>query len=425
MHFNLITIFPEFFDSPLSVGLLGKALDKGVVTVDRVTPRSQTFDRHQTVDDKPYGGGAGLVMMLDPLARTLRSLERPGRILMLSPKGRPLTQAFAAELADEETLTLLCGRYEGIDDRLFDLFPVEPVSVGDVVLNGGETGALCVVEAVSRLLPEFMHKEESHQDESFSDGLLEYPHYTRPEEYEGVKVPEVLFSGHHAQIEAWRRVRSLETTLRARPELLAEAPLTERDVEVLRGFSRERLGRNLYLALVHYPVHNKFGEKVAVSLTNLDIHDMSRVSRSYNAGGLFVVTPLKDQQELAANLLDHWRNGAGSRANPDRAEALGSVWVRSGLEEVVEEIFSQTGQRPRLAATSAKGVGELTPGTVREWLREAPVLLVFGTGHGLAEEVMRLTEGTLRPVRWLDDYNHLSVRSAVSIVVDRILTDVN
>ncbi|SKA90464.1 tRNA (guanine37-N1)-methyltransferase [Paucidesulfovibrio gracilis DSM 16080] len=427
MHFNIVTIFPEFFDSALSVGLLGKAVDKGLVTFERVSPRSQTTDRHQTVDDKPYGGGAGLVMLPDPLTKTLRALKRPGRMLMLSPRGRRLTQEYAGELAQEEALTLICGRYEGIDERILDLFPVELVNVGDAVLNGGEAAAQCVVEAVSRLLPEFMHKEESLEEESFSSGLLEYPHYTRPDVFEGHAAPAVLLSGDHGKVASWRREQSVLNTLRHRPELLASAPLEPKDVDTLKSAPRATCGRNLHLALVHYPVLNKFGDTVAVSLTNLDIHDMSRVSRSYALGGLLLATPIEDQRELAANLLRHWTGGAGGKANPDRAEAMRQARVVSDLSEAVAHVEERTGQRPRIVATSAridpKGGPMLTPEAVRRMLDQEPVLLVFGTGSGLAPQALEGAE-MLRPLRCLDDYNHLSVRSAVAITVDRILGDV-
>lgn len=427
MKFNIVTIFPEFFDSPLSVGLLGKALDSGLVKVNCVTPRTVTTDRHKTVDDKPYGGGPGLVMMVKPLAETLRSLESPGRMVMLSPKGRPLDQEMARNLAEEENITLICGRYEGIDERLMELFPIEQVSLGDFVINGGETGALCVIEAVSRLLPEFMHKEESLEEESFSSGLLEYPQYTRPDEFEGKKVPDILVSGDHGRIADWRHGQSLKATLERRPELLAGTELAHSDMELLGSVQRAGLGRNLYIILVHYPVLNKFGKKVAVSLTNLDIHDMSRVSRSYNLGGMIAVTPLEDQTALAESLIRHWVEGPGRDANPDRAEALSRTRVSPSLEQTLGEIESATGQRPKVVATSArsvKGKEECLPwDRVRDWLEHDPVALVFGTGHGLAPEITRDADGVLPPVRFMGEYNHLSVRSAVSITVDRLLSD--
>lgn len=434
MKFNLITLFPEFFDSPLSHGLMGKAVEKDIVSFNRIDPRSYTEDRHRSVDDRPYGGGPGMVMFVEPIAKALGELgilptrrggmESGKRLVMLSPKGRPLTQSLARELAAEDEITLVCGRYEGIDARFEDLYPVECVSVGDYVLNGGEAGALSLIESVARLLPDFMGHAESGTEESFSSGLLEYPHYTRPPEYEGVGVPEVLSSGNHAVIEKWRREKSLETTLTSRPEILSDAAdLTRDDVLHLRSTPRKRLGRNLSMALVHYPVLNKFGEKAAVSLTNLDIHDMSRVSRSYSLAGMYAVTPIEDQKRLADKLISHWTEGPGSKVNPDRAKALSTVQVKDSLEDVVANIERETGKRPIIVTTSARGAGTLIPGQVRQWLEESPVLLVFGTGHGLAPEILEMAVGSLRPIRFMDGYNHLSVRSAVAITVDRLLGD--
>ncbi len=438
MHFTILTLFPEFFDSPLSTALMGRAREQGLVSFSCVNPRDFTSDRHRTVDDRPYGGGPGMVMMLDPLARAIESVRAgggTGRLLMLSPRGRPLTQELARELAAEERLTLLCGRYEGIDARLCELYPVEEVSVGDYVLSGGEAGAVVLLEAVARLLPGFMGHEGSGEEESFSAGLLEYPHYTRPEEYRGLRVPEVLLSGDHGRIAAWRRDRALETTLVTRPDLLAEARLDARDMAHLRGRPRERLGRNLYVALVHYPVLDKSGRITAVSLTNLDVHDISRVSRTYGAAGLYLVTPLKDQQELAEAVLGHWVGGPGGRSNPDREEALRLARVRESLEAVMADIEVRAGRRPRLLVTSAalhaKGRGRPKPkdvrlasaGDVRRWLAREPVLLALGTGHGLAGEVLRDADGVLRPIRYLDEYNHLPVRAAAAICLDRLLAD--
>lgn len=429
MNFHIVSIFPHYFETPLSSGLMGKGVESGLVAFDHVDVRHFAGGIHKSVDDRPFGGGPGMLLKLDPMVKALASIPSPGRILMLSPRGRPLTQARVRQLAREDDITLICGRYEGIDERLLDLFPIELVSVGDFVLNGGEAGAVCLIEAVARLLPGFMGHADSGDEESFSSGLLEYPHYTRPDEFEGLAVPEVLRTGDHAKIEQWRRERSLEATLMDRPDLLPEARLTVEDVDHLRSLPRTRLGRNLYIALVHYPVLNKFGEKVAVSVTNLDLHDMSRVARSFGLGGFYATTPIEDQKALAGQLLAHWREGAGSVVNPDRAEAFSKVKVFDDIEAAVLDIKTQTGQCPRLAATSARldrrpgAEPALTYRNLREWLEKSPVLLVFGTGHGLAEEVLGKAEGVLRPIRYLDDYNHLSVRSAVAIIVDRLVAD--
>jgi len=429
MNFHLVSIFPHYFESPLQSGLMGKAVENGLVNLDYVDVRQFAGGVHKSVDDRPFGGGPGMLLKLDPMIKALDSIESKGRIVMLSPRGMPFNQAKARELVQEEDVTLICGRYEGIDERLLDLYPIELVSVGDFVLNGGEIGACCMVEAISRLLPGFMGHEDSGEEESFSAGLLEYPHYTRPDDHEGLKVPDVLRSGDHGKIAEWRRECSLSATLEDRPDILPTATLTVEDIDFLRQQPRNRLGRNLYIALCHYPVTNKFGEKVAVSVTNLDLHDMARVTRSYGLGGFYATTPIEDQKALADQLLEHWKQGAGSQANPDRAEAFSKVKVFDDIEAAVLDIEAQTGQCPRLAATSArldrrkKAQPSMTYGEVQGWLANSPVLLIFGTGHGLAEEVLSKTDGIVRPVRYLDDYNHLSVRSAVAIIVDRLIGD--
>ena len=431
-RFHIVTLFPAFFESPLSTALMGRAREAGIVDCSFHDPRQFSTDKHHRVDDRPYGGGPGMVMQGEPLARALRSIERPGRMLFMAPGGRPLTQDMVRELAREDDLTIVCGRYEGIDARLLQLFPLEPVSVGDIVLNGGESAAISVLEAVSRLMPGFMGKEESGDDESFSHGLLEYPHYTRPENFEGLPVPEVLQSGDHARIANWRRQESVRATLRMRPEMLNEAPLYREDVQTLADTPRERPGRNLSFCLVHYPVSLGPKKTGASSLTNLDIHDIARISRSYAMGFFYPVTPLCDQLRVLEEILRHWTRGPGGVGNADRAQALGLVQPATSLEEAVAHMTAQHGTRPRLVASSAvwpaKGKASqpgrmpMTPRDVRRWCDQGPVMLCLGTAQGLAPEVLEQCEGTLRPVRFLG-YNHLSVRSAAAILADRILGD--
>ncbi len=425
MHCNILSLFPEYFHSPLGTGLMEKARESGIVSVDLVNPRDYTLDRHNRVDGRPYGGGPGMVMAVEPVHRALKSLSSPGRKLLLSAKGRPLDQEKVRELSGEQILTLICGRYEEIDARLLDIEDIEPVSIGDFVLGGGEAAALCLVEAVSRLQPHFMGRQESADEESFNSGLLEYPHYTRPREYCGIQVPEILLSGDHGGVDQWRRHQSLLTTLRQRPELLQRCRLEPADYTWLRQIPWSRPGRNLYPVLLHHPVVNKHGEICTVSLTNLDIHDIARVCRTYGLPRYYLVTPLRDQQDLAARLLRHWtENGPGGEANATRARAIERVQVLDDLEQAVEKVRRRCGQEPFVAATSARDEGAATPEDLRRLLRERPVILLLGTGYGLAREVLERADALLRPLRPFGEYRHLSVRSAAAITIDRILGDV-
>ncbi|MDR1856289.1 MAG: tRNA (guanosine(37)-N1)-methyltransferase TrmD [Desulfovibrio sp.] len=421
MDIHIVTLFPEFFHSPLRTSLLGKATEAGILRISFHNPRDFTADRHGHVDDAPYGGGPGMVMQAEPVLDALKAIPDPGRTLLMSPAGRSLDHALAAELAKNSRLTLVCGRYEGIDARLSLCFPMEEVRVGDAVLNGGETAALAVIEAVGRLVPGFLGKVASAADETFAEGLLEHPHYTRPPDLHGHAVPEILLGGDHGRIALWRRQTALTATLERRPELLEEAPLTRRDVEFLASCTSLRPARNLSFCLLHHPVFLEEGTIGTSSLTNLDVHDIARVSRTYAMGPFFVATPLEDQRRILDAILAHWTTGPG-----DRAKALETVRPAASLEEAEDMLAERAGKRPALVGTSARwpddGVPCLTPRQVRDMCRDGPVMLCLGTARGLAPEVTRRCRGMLRPLRFMND-NHLSVRGAAAILADRILGD--
>ena len=224
MRIDVVTIFPGILRGALAESLLGRAIERGLVDVRLHDPRDHTTDRHRQVDDEPFGGGPGMVMKPEPIFATVEALgPRAGRTILLSPAGRRLDRALVRELAREPALVLICGRYEGIDERVVDGLPAEEVSIGDYVLSGGEVPALVLIEAVTRLLPGVIGREESHERDSFEEGLLDHPHYTRPAEFRGMAVPEVLLSGNHAEVDRWRREAALEKTRRNRPDLLGPA----------------------------------------------------------------------------------------------------------------------------------------------------------------------------------------------------------
>jgi tRNA (guanine37-N1)-methyltransferase len=241
MKFDILTLFPGMFDGPFGESIIRRAIERGLIDIRLHAIRDYAFDKHKTTDDYPYGGGAGMVMKPEPLAACIENVtaDRPAaRVILTTPQGRPFGQALAAELAREEELLIICGRYEGVDERVRELFVDDEISLGDYVLTGGEMAAMVIVDAVSRLVPGVLGSDESATDDSFSDGLLEYPQYTRPPEFRGLGVPEVLMSGNHAEIARWRRRMALERTWRKRPDLLAAARLSESDRKYLDELER-------------------------------------------------------------------------------------------------------------------------------------------------------------------------------------------
>jgi len=246
MNFHVLTLFPEMIMQGLSTSITGRAMDKGLISVNTVNIRDFSDDKHKRVDDYPYGGGAGMVMQAEPIYKAYgylaehikltkedpHSYQRP-KVIYVTPQGSIFNQGMAQEFAMEEDLIFLCGHYEGIDERVLDMIVTDYVSIGDYVLTGGELPAMVMIDAISRLIPGVLNNDVSSEFESFQDSLLEYPQYTRPETFLGQKVPEVLLTGHHANIEAWRRQQSILRTYERRPDLLDKANLTEEEGEFL------------------------------------------------------------------------------------------------------------------------------------------------------------------------------------------------
>ncbi|WP_214797875.1 MULTISPECIES: tRNA (guanosine(37)-N1)-methyltransferase TrmD [unclassified Exiguobacterium] len=235
MKIDVLTLFPDMFQA-LDYSIVGRAKALGQVDMTFVNFRDFSTNKHHKVDDYPYGGGAGMLLTPQPIFDAFDSLEaRKPRIILTTPTGKPFNQQMAEEWAKEEHLIFLCGHYEGFDQRIHDELATDEVSIGDFVLTGGELATMVMIDATVRLLPDVLGDQASHEDDSFSTGLLEYPHYTRPAEFRGLKVPDVLLSGNHARIEEWRREQSLERTYRKRPDLLEHAELTEHDKKFLQS----------------------------------------------------------------------------------------------------------------------------------------------------------------------------------------------
>lgn len=243
MQFYIMTLFPEMVMQGLSTSIIGRAVNKGLLSIEAVNIRDYAFNKHSSVDDYPYGGGAGMLMQAEPVYQCYRALEekmnKKPRVVYLSPQGKTFNQTMAEEFAQEEELVFLCGHYEGIDERVLEEIVTDYVSIGDYVLTGGELPAMIMVDAISRLVPGVLHNDVSAEFESFQDNLLEYPQYSRPEMWHDKKVPEVLMSGHHANIEKWRREQSVIRTAKNRPDLLEKAELTEKEKKLAEEVQKE------------------------------------------------------------------------------------------------------------------------------------------------------------------------------------------
>jgi tRNA (guanine37-N1)-methyltransferase len=420
--FTIVTLFPAMFESPLNHSILKKAQEKGLLSIRLVDPRNYTKDRHRMTDDYPYGGAQGMVMKPEPLVAAIEDIKAKlsrSKVVLLSPQGRVFNQSLAVELANEEEVVLVCGRYEGVDERV-KAFIDDEISIGDYTISGGEPAATVIIDAVARLIPGVLGNEKSASEESFSDGMLEYPQYTRPEDFRGAKVPEILLSGDHERIRQWRRRMSVQLTGKRRPDLIGRVHLSREEKELI---CNQRAP--VYVALLHHPVYDKNRQIVTTAVTNMDIHDIARSGRTYGIKGFYVVTPVKALQKLALKIIDHWERGYGSQYNTTRKEALALVRVKDTLDDVLIHVEQECGEKPRIIVTSARPGGERTSfAQVKDMLINTthPFLILLGTGWGLTETIISQSDYVLEAIEGCTDYNHLSVRSAAAIILDRLLS---
>ena len=414
MRFQVLTIFPELFGPFCEMGLISRAIDRGLVQVETDQLRQYAINTHGQIDDTPYGGGAGMVLRCETAAAAIRAakLKDPdAKVVLFSPRGKQLTtqlsQALAAEAAEKKSgLILLACRYEGVDERVVETLVDEEISLGDFVLMGGEIAAMALIESVSRFIPEVLGNPESTEEESHQQGLLEYPQYTKPQTFEGRAVPDVLLSGNHQQVKAWRKEQALHETRKRRPDMI-------------RGLADVEIN----VALIHYPVLNKEGRVIISSVTNLDVHDIARSARTYGLSHYYVVHPTKAMRRLMEKICQHWESGYGSTYNANRKEALAAISVLPDLDDAIADIESRTGKVPIVVTTSAKISDESRSfGEVKSaiYTSERPVLVLLGTGWGLTDEILQRAELHLAPVDGYAGYNHLSVRAAAAVIFDRL-----
>ncbi|MCL4135719.1 UNVERIFIED_CONTAM: hypothetical protein GTU68_056819 [Idotea baltica] len=416
MKYKVITIFPELFEPFLNHGLVARGVERNQLDVDFIQLREHAINTHGQIDDTPYGGGSGMLLRCEPAAAAIREAKHSmpkAKVVSFSPRGNSLSTPLAKELAaQEDGLILIPYRYEGVDQRISDTFVDYEVSLGDFVLMGGELAAMALIEATARFVPGLLNNAESVVEESFSANLLEYPQYTKPNEFEGQKVPEILLSGNHGAIAKWRQTKSVEDTLERRPDLLDS---------LCRLPSAE-----ISVALMHYPVMDKSGAVITSSITNLDVHDIARSSRTYGVSPYYIVHPTRALRKLADTICEHWDSGFGLNYNPNRAEALKEIIVVPEFNDVLNDIEARVGRAPTIVATSAQPTDRNVSFTqLRATLatEPGPFLILLGTGWGLAPEIMDRADLHLEPVCGFTEYNHLSVRAAAAIMFDRLVGD--
>jgi tRNA (guanine37-N1)-methyltransferase len=416
LRYQILTLFPELFNEFKSTALIGRGVKNSLIDIELIHIREFAVNTQGQVDDTPYGGGSGMILRVDAAVPAIEHAKRKdpdAKVILFSPSGQMLKQNLAKELIREQSsknagFILLCPRYEGIDKRVADNWVDLEISIGDYLLMGGEIPAMTFMESTARLIPGILGNPNSIVEESFSNALLEYPQYTKPSEYRGEKVPDILLSGNHKAIEKWRYEQSVKHTIEKRPELLGD-----------------KISAKVFIALLHHPVTNKQGDTITSSITNIDLHDIARSAKTYGIERFYAAHPVKLMRRLALKICEHWETGYGATYNPNRSEALNILSVVSDFDDILMDIQASTGLLPKLIVTSAKPSDkQINYPKMRAILASSndPYLIIFGTGWGLGTEIMERADYYLEPVSGHSNYNHLSVRAAAANVLDRLLS---
>lgn len=424
MNISVLSVFPDLYTSFFKTSLIARAQEKGILNVE-VQSFLSFCKPKERLDSPVFGPGAGMVLQPEIVEKAIEShQEKKGTAfrIFFSPQGKKLDQdllKFIAEKAKKTGhLMVVPARYEGMDARVEQEYADLIVSVGDFVLMGGDLPAMMLIEGVLRYLPGVVGKQESVEHDSFSGPFVDYPHYTEPVLWHGKEVPAIVRSGHHGQIAQWRKNEAVKNTVFSHFDWLRAHTLTAEDAKLVQEYIPPH-----YIVLMHsnVSVDNRSG---TTSVTSIDIHDIARSSKTYGIKNYFVVTPLVDQQKIVKKFLDFWEI-EGPEYNSQRAGAVSIVRLCDTIEKVLEIIEAQEGAKPLIIATSAREqVGEKMLGYSDQskiWMQKKPVLLVLGTGSGLTPEFLQNCDYVLKPVKGLMPFNHLSVRSAAAIILDRWL----
>ena len=412
MKITVITAFPELMRNYLASSVLGRGIAAGKLEAEVVDIRDFSEGSYRQIDDYCYGSG-GMMLMAEPLAKAVESVSGGAKpyVVYPSPQGVRLHQELVEDLARKEHLVIVCGHYEGVDERFTEKYVDMEISLGDFVLTGGEMPAMAIVDAVSRLIPGVVGSESSVEEDSFYSGMLDTPHYTRPAQWRGERVPDVLLNGDAKAIERWRRRQSVERTLDRRPDIAGRAGI----IPWLSG--------GAYVMEVHYPVLDKRGEKSSTAITGMDLHDIARACRTYGIKKYLLVTPIAQQREMAKRIAGHWTSGWGADYNPDRREAFSTLKIFASVQKAIAWAEEKE-KKPvfKIATTAKRHAGAQHWLTLKREIlrRDHSPLFIFGTGWGLHDEVMDMADAVMTPIiGGKDGWNHLSVRSAVSITLDR------
>lgn len=428
MNISILTVFPQLYDTFLQTSLIGRAQDKGIVNIN-----ASSFFKYvapkERIDAPIIGHGSGMVIRPDVIEAAVADKEAQFGAafkIFFSPQGRKLNQPLLRELLDKlkavNHLMLIPSRYEGMDARVEEEYADEIVSVGDFVVMGGDIPAMLFLEGLLRLMPGVVGKQESIEEESFSGPFVDFPVYAPPALWKGMQVPEILKSGNHGAVKAWRMDKAIEKTVYHHFEWLRSYPLTDAQIAACKPYIPRH-----YVTLQHgdVMVGDSGGKKPgATSVTSIDIHDIARASKTYGIEQFFITTPLLDQQKIVRTMLDFWQTGVGADYNPHRHTAVNAVSLQADIGSVIESIEAREGMKPLLVATSAR-VTEKTDRHItffdqeRVFAAKRPILFVFGTGKGLTDELLGRCDYILMPVKGFSEFNHLSVRSAVAIILDR------
>ncbi|MBY0353578.1 hypothetical protein K2W90_04410 [Candidatus Babeliales bacterium] len=446
MNISILTVFPELYEAFISSSIIARSVEKGLVSFNLVR-FSDLVPPKVRIDSPTCGHGAGMLLKPDVIEKALAVCQEKwgvATVIFFSPQGTKLNQRILEQFAQKhcfDTVTkptlkqdldhnsqlptkphiiLVCARYEGIDARVERAYADYMISVGDYVLMGGDIPAQLFLEGLLRLIPGVVGKQESVEDDSFSGPLLDYPEYTHPIEWHGEKIPDIVTSGNHGAISTWRTEQACKKTVLQRFDWFRQQQPEKKYLTCAKKFIP-----NHYVAIMHTQIMLKGGMVGQSSVASLDIHDVARTARTYDVENFFIVCPLRDQQQIIGTFLEFWYSDKGQEYNKGRSDAVQRIKPVNELTEVLAFIEEKEGKKPLIITTSARHYDQIPTidyySQSEVWQQERPVLLIFGTGQGLAPEVLEQSDYLLLPVQGMCDYNHLSVRSAVSIILDRWL----